>query len=313
MTEVPIYNNEGVQVDSFVIDDNIEYWEGRVWRGDKAWYKGAGVPYGGHHRIDPEDSYDILYTNDVFYLGECVSKRCFEGKTGVFQERYQPHFTDWIGACGEKEIQIIENLWELKFERSAIDVKDWKEIGKSQYYLTCDYPWDRTNYLDASKPDNLFTLIAYMTDNNWNFPWDKDSIFDVHSRGLVTDVADIFVSTDLMHKVGSVYSVLHSLGRNDHKKYQEFCERYMLPWQSDMYFVTNTLSLLARLGVNIDDCMRDNIQDTYKHTVLNYVVPGKNCGFCGVGSCKNRSDTNQAFGEEIREAYIKMAEESLQS
>ena len=151
-----------------------------------------------------------------------------------------------------------------------------------------------------------------MVDNYWNFPWDKDSILDIHSRGLITDVADIFVSSDLMHMVGSVYSVLHSLGKSDHKLYQEFCNRYFLQHTSDMFYVLNSLSLLMRLGVDISPCMRDNLPETYKHTVLNYLVPGKNCGFCGVGSCKNRSDTNQVFGEEIRDEYIRMAEESLQ-
>jgi hypothetical protein len=58
--------------------------------------------------------------SDVWYVGYAVGRprEMLEGKRGVFQERYQPHFTDWIGACGEKEIQIVENLWELQFDRS---------------------------------------------------------------------------------------------------------------------------------------------------------------------------------------------------
>ena len=44
MTDVPIYNNKGVQVDSFHIDDTLEYVNGRVNKGDKAYYKGSGVP-----------------------------------------------------------------------------------------------------------------------------------------------------------------------------------------------------------------------------------------------------------------------------
>ncbi len=72
-----------------------------------------------------------------------------------------------------------------------------------------------------------------------------------------------------------------------------------------VYYVTNALALLMRLGVDIGDCMRDNIIDTYKHTVKNFLVPGKNCGFCGVGSCKGRTDPNQVTGEEIRQEYIR--------
>ena len=87
----------------------------------------------------------------------------------------------------------------------------------------------------------------------------------------------------------------------------------MLPHDKHVYFVTNTLELLQRLGVDIGPCLRDNIVETYKHTVRNYLITGKNCGFCGVGSCKNRTDTNQSEGEAIRDEYIKIVEQSLQN
>jgi hypothetical protein len=313
VTDVPIYNSKGVQVDSFFIDDKIVYVDGRVSKGDKCYYKGAGIPYKAHHVRKLTDEYLHEYTCDVFYIGECVRKKVFIGKTGVFQEPFQPHFTDWIGACGEKEIQIVENLWEMRFDRSAIEVFGFEEITPGQYYLMCNYPEGRHQYLDNPNASNLFTLIAYMTDNNWNFPWDKRSISDINPSGKVTDVADVFHSERLVHKVGSIYSVLYSLAQTDRARYVEFCERYMLPFDRHVYFVTNTLSLLQRLGVDIEPCMRDNIVETYKHTVRNYLVPGKNCGYCGVGSCKNRTDTNQSEGEAIRDEYIKIVEQSLQN
>ena len=299
-------------MDSFFIDDTLEYVDGRVSKGSKHFYKGVGVPYNGHYVSSYGDEYEHLCQSDVFYLGDFVSKKCFEGKTGVFQERYQPHFTDWIGGCGEKEIQIVENLWEYRFDRSAIDVGGFEEIAPGQYYLICNYPDGRVNYLDNPNPSNLFTLIAYMVDNDWNFPWDKDSITDINPAGKVTDVADIFQSKELMHKVGYVYSILYSLAASEPEMYQAFCARYMLPSDRQVYYVTNTLSLLMRLGVDIDSCMRDNIGETYKHTVRNFIAPGKNCGFCGVGSCKGRKDSNQSFGEEIRDEYIRRVQDSLQ-
>jgi hypothetical protein len=305
VTDVLIYDKQGVQVDSFSVDDNLSFVDGRVCRGDKYYYKGVGIPYHRHHVRNLTDEYIRHYTCDVFYIGECVTKKCFEGKTGVFQEAFQPHFTDWIGACGEKELQIVENLWELRFERSAIEVHGFEKIAEGQYYLVCDYPEGRRQYLTDPNPSNLFTLMAYMIDGNWNFPWDKRSISDVHSSGKVTDVADVFMSSELMHKVGTVYSLLYSLGETDESAYKEFCERFFLPHDKHVYYVTNALSLLMRLGVDIGDCMRDNIIDTYKHTVKNFLVPGKNCGFCGVGSCKGRTDPNQVTGEEIRQEYIR--------
>jgi hypothetical protein len=311
VTDIPIYDTNGVQVDSFFIDDILEPAGGRVSRGNKAFYKGAGVEYDCHFVRNPGEGYDFLEPATVFYVGDMVTKTCFEGKSGVFQEPYQDHFTDWIGACGDKELQIVENLWELGFERTAIDVKEWTQIGPGQCYVTCDYPYDRIEYLDASKPDNLFTLIAYMIDSDWNFPWDKDSIHDVHSRGLITDVADLFMSKELKHKVGTVYSILYSLGMNDHERYKDFCDRYFLEVTSQMSYVLNSLDLLMRLGVDISPCMRDTHSKTYKHTVRNYLVEGKNCGYCGVGSCKNRVDSNVSIGDEVRDYYIRQAERAL--
>ncbi len=299
-------------MDSFFIDDTLEYVDGRVCKGEKNYYKGAGIPYQRHHVHNPSDEYISHYTCDVFYIGECVTKKCFEGKTGIFQEKFQPHFTDWIGACGEKEIQIVENLWELEFERAAIDVHGFEEIAPGQFYLTCNYPEGRKQYLENPNPSNLFTLIGYMVDNDWNFPWDKRSVSDINPSGKVTDVADVFQSNQLIHKVGSVYSVLYSLAQTDQIAYRSFCDRFMLPHGKQVYYVTNALSILMGLGVDIQPCLRDNIVETYKHTVRNYLAPGKNCGFCGVGSCKGREDSNQSYGEEIRDEYIKQIEESLQ-
>ena len=108
-----------------------------------------------------------------------------------------------------------------------------------------------------------------------------------------------------MHKIGTVYSIMYSLGKENPEQYREFCERYMLDYKSHVFFTINALSLLMRHGVDIGPCLRDNILDTYRNTVKNFLVPGKNCGFCGVGSCRGREDPNETTGEEIRQEYIR--------
>ena len=305
MHRVPIYDSQGNEVNSFTINDDIEHHDGRVSKGTNVYYKGVGVPYNSHHVHAPNAEYKWNYTCDVFYIGECVTKKCFEGKTGVFQERFQPHFTDWIGACGEKEIQIVENLWELEFEKSAIDVKEWHPIDEEygQYYLIVDYPDKRVSYLDNPNPSYLLELIQYLVLNDWNFPWDKTSISDVSCSGKVTDVADIFKSDNLTHKLGTVYSVLYSLGQTDREQYNLLCQSLGLDFSSHMSYVINTLTLLSSCGVDITEIVRDNIQDTYRNAVKNFLVEGKNCGFCGVGSCIARPDANQSWGDYIREQY----------
>ena len=314
MTDVPIYNAQGVQVDSFFIDDTLTYVNGRVSKGDKCYYKGAGVPYKQHHIITPTDDYDVCYKCDVFYIGYAVSKKCFQDKTGVFMERHQNHFTDWIGACGEKEIQIVENLWELKFARTGIEVFGWHPINKDegQYYLEVDYPTGRTPFVEKPNYQDLMSLMGYMLDDHWNFPWDKNSISDILTGGLVSDVADIFYSTSVHHKLGTIYSILYSLGRTDRILYEQFCKRHMLDYTREMCFVTNALAILMRHGINIEEIMKDNMIDTYINAVQNYLIVGKNCGYCGIGSCKNRPDSNQTYGEDIQKEYVKRTKHMLQ-
>ena len=87
--------------------------------------KALVFPTQQHHILpeDMSDEYDLIEKSDVFYIGNAVSKKVFAGKTGIFQEKYQVHFTDWIGACGVKELNILENLYdEGGFEMSAIEV-----------------------------------------------------------------------------------------------------------------------------------------------------------------------------------------------
>ena len=108
--------------------------------------------------------------------------------------------------------------------------------------------------------------------------------------------------------VGTVYSVLYSLGTKNIKLYNEFCNSTGLRNVNDMDYIFNTIFLLSENGVNTSPLM--NIEDPieiYKNAVKNYLIQGKNCGFCGVGSGKGRKDSNQSYGEEIRNEYIRQA------
>lgn len=312
MFEVPIYNNVGVIVETIKVNDNLEYINGRVSKGEKYYYKGIGIPYNSHYiyQDDMTNEYNFLGVSDIFYLGNCVSKKSYQNKFGIFQEKYQPHFTDWIGTCGIKELNILENLYdESGFERNAIEVFEYQIIDKKheQYYLKVDYPNGRKNYLSDPNPKDLRDLIDYMIINNWNFPWDKNSISDLSNDSKVTDVADIFKSSELSHKIGTVYSILYSLFNSSKNEYFNFCLENNLNHINRMSFIYNTLSILLDNHINISSLIKENEFETYKNVVLNYLVTGKNCGFCGAGSCKGRKDSNQLYGEEIRDEYIKRA------
>jgi len=308
--DILVHDKTGKVINSIELNDTIEYVDGRVCKGSKSYYKGVGIPYKYHH-IQPEqmsDEYNLIEKSDVFYIGNCVSKKVFSNKTGIFQEKYQSHFTDWIGACGIKELNILENLYdEGRFEMSAIEVFGYETIDKDneQYYLSVDYPDGRINYVNDSNAVELRNLLDYMIQNDWNFPWDKDSISDINSKSKVTDVADLFKSNELKHKIGSVYSVLYSLHETDRNLYLDFCNVNKIPHYGQMSFVINTLTLLAYNKVDVRSLYDKTPAATYKNIVKNYIIPGKNCGFCGVGSCKRREDENLSYGEYIMREYSK--------
>jgi hypothetical protein len=316
MTEIPIYNTEGTQVNSIVLTEDVQYVNGRVSKGSEYYYKGVGVPYELHH-VFPEDmtgDYEFIESSDVFYLGNMVKKKKYEGKFGIFQEKHQPHFTDWIGACGIKELNIFENLYdENRFEYNAIEAIEYVTIDETsqQYYLKVQYPGGRTEYLDNPSHIELRELLDYMIQSHWNFPWDKNSISDLTIGAKVTDVADLFYSKEITHKIGSIYSILYSLAGGNYNEYLDFCRFNNLRHTNQMGFVFNTLSLLSMNGVDVKHFYTGSPLDVYKNVVRNYLVIGKNCGFCGVGSCKGRTDSNQSFGEEIRQTYIQQIENTF--
>ena len=86
----------------------------------------------------------------------------------------------------------------------------------------------------------------------------------------------------------------------------------MLDYTRDMTYVTNSLAILMRHGVNIEEIMKDDLAETYKNAVQNYLILGKNCGYCGIGSCKNRPDRNQTYGEDIQAEYVQRTKLMLQ-
>jgi hypothetical protein len=310
MTEIFVYNTEGKIVNNLKIDDELTYLSGRVHKGKTVYYKGLGVPYSGHSvmNINSYDDYSNVQKSNVFYIGYAVSKKCFEGKTGIFQERYQPFFPDFIGSCGIKEGTIVLN--SSTFKLSSVDVIDCVEYDaeNQQYYYSLDYRCGRKSYLNHDgDPYKLVELIDYMLVNDWNFLWDKGSINDISFDGRVSDVADLFVSKDLKHKLGTVYSVLYSLEKLDRKKYDEVLNVYGFDHRDQRSFIFNSIKILDRNDININELFTEKtINKIYKSIVLNYLVNGKNCAYCACDLYKNN-------GDKIAENYKTMISEQLKN
>lgn len=300
MTIIPIYSEQGEQVDQLEIADDLVYVDGRVSKGRTSYYKGAGTKYTSQCLpAVPGDEYEVLLKSDVFYVGYTVAKKSFTNKFGIFQEKFQHFYPDFIGACSIKEGPIVLN--SIIFPFSSVDVIDYVEFDSvnTQSYYELLYKCGRKKYLDEGNPTKLRELIDYTIRNDWNFLWDKGSIRDISADGLVTDVADLFKSNDLIHKVGSVYSVLYSLGRLNKDKYLEFLRHSGLQtYIDDSSFVFNSVKLLELNGVNIGQLFPySDTSRTYQHIVLNYIVNGKNCAYC---AC----DMFAPFGEVVKNHYI---------
>jgi hypothetical protein len=302
--DVNIWDKDGIKVDSITINDDLLPVNGRVSKGKNSYYKGVGVVYTGHNLfpLSPQTNlygYSILQPSTVFYMGPRASKSCFEGKVGIFQEPYQPQFNDWIGSCGVKELSLIENSED--FELSSVEFLNVVNYDRNnqQYYFEVDYKCGRRKYLDDGDPLKLRELLDYMIRDNWNFIWDKTSITDISFDGRVSDTADLFQSKiTLSHKLGTVYSVLYSLGKLDHSKYLEFLKVNNMSHENDMDYVYNSIDILKQNGVDVTELfVFGDKYENYKNVILNHLVVGKNCGDC----CYIE------VGEKIRDAYIRRA------
>jgi hypothetical protein len=302
MFNVKIFNTAGQEVDRLSINDTLQYVGGRVYRGEKFYYKGVGVPYIAHSvsSITDADQYSMIRKSDVFYLGYKVTKKVYEGKVGIFQERYQPFFPDFIGACSIKEGMIVIN--SITFERSSVDVIDcikFDEVNQQHYYIL-DYNCNRKHYAtDGGDPKHLYDLLSYMIGSNWNFLWDKGAINDITPDGRVSDVADLFLSSELNHKLGTVYSVLYSLGQTNYHMYIEFIDRLRLVHIDVGSYVENSIEILRILGVDVSS-LRPYIdsQQNYIHAVKEYLLTGKNCAYCSCDLFKDQ-------GDQVRDMYLK--------
>ena len=311
-TVIPIYSVNGDFVNELVIKEKLKYISGRVSKGKQHYYKGVGMPYSHHYKRDisnlSSNEYNFLGHTNIFYLGYGVENKSWKNKFGIFQERYQPFFPDYIGGCGIKERAITPN--STAFKKSSVDILDVILYDKEnqQYYFKMDYRCNRKNYIkDNGSPEKLCELIEYMIDNDWNFLWDKNSINDITPEGLVSDVADLFISDELEHQFGSVYSVFYSLHKSCQKSYEEFLKYMGLKHTDKKSFVFNTIKILDDNGIDTKPLtIHDNDNANYVHSIMYYLLNGKNCAYC---SC----DMFLAEGELVKRDYWNKFMQEVQS
>jgi hypothetical protein len=282
LTNIGIYNTNGSVADVLTLPFSVDVIEGRTAYNKRldVYYKGIGVNYKQHSVLAPRENDKVICENPVFYYGKIVQNRNWIGKFGIFKDRYQPYFSDFIGSCGPKEAAIIQNSKD--FFRSSVIVEDYFEYDTEnhQSYYILSYPKGRTGYIDDGEPRKLVRLLRYMVAEGWNFPWDKAAIRDITANGEVHDVADLFKSKDPVDQYGTIYAALYSLFVCDKIKFQDFIKHFMLVCRglSDIPFLA--LQMLKGFNVNIEGFFNKTIKqdsDFYIHLVGNYLLRGRNC------------------------------------
>ena len=282
MTEIPIYNDFGDEIRTLSIPADLTFVGGRVCKNGSTYYKGVGVPYDTHLSTD-RNCPGVIEKANVFYCGYVVKDPRFEGKVGIFQHKYQPYFSDFIGTCGPKELKLIKNAKD--FDKSGVQVLDYVEhdTENHQYYFVLDYKCDRKRYLPDGDIGQLLELLYHMIMNDWNLPWDKASINDISEGAHVFDVADMFKSPHLVHKLGTVYSIFYSLARADRHRYAGLLHYIGLGEEhtDDTFAVLAAMRFLTDIGVSYYDMIPPEIEkdnEMLRWFMLgNVLVQGRNC------------------------------------
>jgi len=277
---IPIYNPNGELVASLRTSTELEHVSGRTSRAGRYYYKGVGAPYKGHLTIYRHEE-GVVGKSEIFYCGYHAINPKFKGKFGIFQRRFQPYFSDFIGSCGVKELKVLSN--SIEFPLSAVKVVDYREYDHKnhQYYFVLDYKSGRSDYIEGNgNPEALLNLLCYMAKRGWCFPWDKTSIRDIDANGMVHDVADLFRSEKRENIFGSVYSAFYSLYRLLTLKYNEV---------TTLPPIFAVVVLLNKLGIKIED---SRAEDYY---IEKYLLPGRNCAHV----------ENVQWGDKVKAGYIK--------
>lgn len=298
-SSVPIYDSTGSVISQVELPEPVQYVSGRTSKGESGlYYKGVGARYSVHSALDPK-GYSEATPSEVFYYGYDVVNAAWRGKFGIFQTRMQPYFSDFIGSCGPKELKLIANA--NAFDLSAVQFKGCVEYdpANNQRYFMLEYEdGARTDWVkDGGKVNDLLGLIDYMLTENWNLPWDKGAISDVSASGKVHDVADMFISNEAIHKLGTVYSLLYSMRKKHPNKYYECITTAGFKHHDNRDVLMIAVSLLERSGIDVSFAFPARARDEwdiYYHLVANCLLAGKNCGYV----------ENAVDGDRIRQQYV---------
>lgn len=173
------------------------------------YYKGCGIVYRKHMAERQESTMRLLEHSRIIYEKYVVSYVHLLGKFGIFTFPHQPIFSDLEGACGKKELKLLEN--QKQFEMSAI--QEITAVIPTGIKDSNIYAY-RLKSVKA-EPMDMIQLIEYVLSEDFNTAWDKNLWADIFCYQYVRDVADWFPSSSACHKLGTIFALLNSLYNSD--------------------------------------------------------------------------------------------------
>lgn len=308
MIAIPLYDAQGQQTGTveLPVDDLSRGDHGRSGRvgrnpANGTYYKGCGCRYHGHfiyrypdrltQQLVPEQC--NATPSEVFYLGFHVQDPRLVGKTGIFAVPYQPIFSDPIGGCGPKEVNILRHQGR---EYASPEVIDTIPVHGSLPITTVyhiNYRGGRHPFASAKNGlDTVFMLLE--AGENW--PWDKSAVRDLNVYGLITDTADLFHSTDPNHQFGTVYAYLYSARAllPDHE-YQSLCHE--LGWGTGLGAIPKIANdILRKAGLQEVGAMIP-----YPMIIHDILMTGRNCAHL----------ENPALGDQVAAEYRRWFREGI--
>jgi len=253
------------------------------------WYKGIGTLYEKHFVREVNG---CRVVSSATYGGHQVQYLAWVNRFGIFQERNQWYFSEWIGGAGKREAKIVKNAEEFPF--SAVKVVSAIPLIDSHSVYVMEIKGGKGVCRDVKK---ILALLGVMLEGGWNFPWDKGAMRDVNEGGLVTDVADLFKSDGVRHKFGTVYAVLYSMRVLVPEVAEEF-EREVGVSLEIKELPFSCLKIMKKLGCDISEIWDGKKKwswEGYRRLVLNVLMEGVNCAGLEFPE----------YGEEVKKWYRK--------
>jgi hypothetical protein len=292
VSKVQVFDRQLKCIEEVELPERVYWVSGRSGIGESGlWYKGIGTSYSKHTALEPNKKDTILSKSTVLYGGYEVQYRNWVNRFGIFNDRMQWYFSEWIGGAGKRESKIVEN--SQKFSKSAVKVVDVISVIDDHFVYVMEI---EGNKWSVDSVDKVVEVLKTMLEEGWNFYWDKGSIRDMNANGLVTDVADLFYSEDIKHKFGTVYSVVYSMKQLNKAIASDFEKRMNVVLDvKNIPFAC--LKVMKELGCDISGVYDRNTfecnWEDYKRLILDVLMEGRNCA----------GGEFEEIGREVRDMY----------